>query len=271
METVLSGPWFDAHLHLQNPRFGQEPLKLLDRIPGLEGCVVNAICPADWDAVLDLASRDSRVRPALGVHPWYVDAVEEGWEQRLDSLLAVHPQASVGEAGLDRWIEPHDLPAQREILDIQLSLARRHRRPVSLHCLKAWGAMVETLRAAGGLEHGFLMHSFGGSREVLHDLLDLNGRVSFSGYFAQPRKSNCWEMIRSVPGDRLLVETDAPDMLPPENRNRFPDFKGPSHESLNHPGNLISVYQWLAELRGEKLPAFVDQVAINYEGLFPWA
>ena len=85
------------------------------------------------------------------------------------------------------------------------------------------------------------MHSFGGSIETARRLIPLGAYFSFSGYFLQPRKAKAIEVFRQLPRDRILLETDAPDMLPPENF-----ITHPLSENHNHPANLRSIAEALA-------------------------
>jgi TatD DNase family protein len=87
----------------------------------------------------------------------------------------------------------------------------------------------------------FLMHSFGGSIELARELLELGAYFSLSGYFLQPRKAKVLEVFKQLPKERILIETDAPDMAPPV------DLVTHSMEDeLNHPANLPATGEALA-------------------------
>jgi len=92
----------------------------------------------------------------------------------------------------------------------------------------------------------FLMHSFGGSIEIAERLLKKGAWFSFSGYFLQERKRKVLEVFRKLPHDRILLETDAPEMMPPGGFVKFP-----LGENINHPANLRAI----AEALGEELGA----------------
>lgn len=234
--------WIDAHNHLQDPRLnGAGSLVSAMRAAGVTRCVVNATREEDWSAVLRLAAEyPDFILPALGIHPWHAHTATDGWQDRLSALLEAHPSASIGECGLDKWVESPSIEIQMPVFLSQLRLARELDRPVTIHCLKAW----EPLFAAFNDEappRRFLMHSFGGSIETARRLVPLGAFFSFSGYFLQPRKSSTLEVFRQLPQDRLLVETDAPDMLPPDEV-----ISHPLPERQNHPANLASIASHLA-------------------------
>ena len=230
--------------------------------------VVNGTQEGDWDAVAELAAKHDWVIPSVGLHPWHVNHRSENWEQRLLEMLdSPGGRCAVGEIGLDRWIDNHDFPAQHQVFRIQLAHAARRNLPVSIHCLQAWGPMLEALQEEELPECGFLLHSYGGSAEMVKDFADLGGYFSLSGYFAHERKSRQREVFRSVPMDRLLLETDAPDMIPPSSHTLhfLSDSEG---AEMNHPGNIPAVYEFAAELYGiamEKLAAIVEQ---NFRRIF---
>jgi TatD DNase family protein len=134
---------------------------------------------------------------------------------------------------------------QRAVFLPQMALARERELPVTVHALKAWEPLFEALKEEPPPERGFLLHSFGGSEELVKRLADLGAWFSFSGYFLQTRKAKVLEAYRAVPRERLLVETDAPDMLPPE------EFRVEVlPEKVNHPANLVRIVEGLAEALG---------------------
>jgi TatD DNase family protein len=237
--------WTDAHNHLQDPRLGDpEPVVSAMRAAGVRQCVVNATCEADWPTVeaLSLAHLDW-VIPSFGIHPWHAHHVLPGWQERLETLLEKHPRAGLGECGLDQWVSSPSIGQQLPVFLDQLKIARRLERPLTVHCLKAWGRLIDTF--AKSAPPRFLMHSFGGSIEIARRLIPLGARFSCSGHHLHPRKAAALEIFRQVPEERIMVETDAPDMAPPEcaRTHSLPGI-------LNHPANLSQIGCQLAERLG---------------------
>jgi TatD DNase family protein len=230
--------------------------------------VVNASCEEDWPDVLALARRYPQVLPSFGYHPWYVKERTARWQTELEKFLDAAPSA-VGEIGLDKWLEGYSLPVQEEVFVWQLNLAARRNLPASIHCLKAWGPLLEILRRENRPACGFLLHSYGGSAELIPELAELGAYFSLPGYFAHERKIRQQETFLRVPMDRLLIETDAPDQLLPEARNCFPMFDA-NGNPVNHPANLRAVYEFAAELRGLPLEELATQIEKNFARLFLW-
>lgn len=260
---------YDAHNHLQDERLAPqlEPILAALRQEGVVRMVVNGSCEEDWPAVLALARTCPQVIPSFGYHPWYVKERTEHWQEALIQLLDQVPSA-VGEVGLDRWVKDHDLERQQEVFVWQLRLAAERNLPVSIHCLQAWGTLLELLRARPRPRCGFVLHSFGGPQEMIPALAELGAYFSLPGYFAHERKSRQREAFRHVPAERLLLETDAPDQLLPEERVQYPLKDAASGKPLNHPANLRAVYAFASELLDVPLEALAEQVEQNFQRLF---
>jgi TatD DNase family protein len=238
--------WVDSHNHLQDPRLGDpRPIVAAMKSSGVTRGIVNATREADWATVANLAAAEPDfVLPAFGIHPWCAHTASSDWQQRLCLLLKNHPQASIGECGLDTWIAEPSLEIQRPVFLDQLRLACEMDRPLTIDCLKAWGALFDSF-AESPPPRRFLMHSFGGSIETARRLIPLGAYFSFSGHFLHPRKASVLEVFRQLPPERILLETDAPDMLPPA---EF--ISHPLPENHNHPANLPAIGQALAAVLG---------------------
>lgn len=258
-------PWIDAHNHLHDPRLGDlEPVLASMREVGIECSVVNATCEAEWDQVAELARRHpDEILPAFGVHPWKAHLAEDGWIERLATLLESMPNASIGEIGIDGWVESPDREVQSGVFEAQLRLACEMDRPVTIHCLKAWADLFEVFAECVPPPR-FLMHSFGGSVDVAKRLIPLGGYFSFSGYFLQPRKAKVLEVFRQLPRERILLETDAPEMNPPDEWLTHPLVAGG-----NHPANLPAIGAGLAQALGmaaSDLAKLTRQNALDFLG-----
>ena len=260
---------YDAHNHLQDERFGGAAAELLAASgrAGVARMVVNGSCEDDWPAVRALALAHREVLPSFGIHPLYVGERTACWLENLRRQLAEGP-AAVGEIGLDRWKPGLDYAGQEEVFVAQLRLAAETNLPVSIHCLQAWGRLVELLRAGPRPARGFLLHSYGGSLELVAPLAKLGAYFSFPGYFAHERKARQQETFRHVPPERLLIETDAPDQPLPEALNEHPLIDAKTGQPLNHPANLAAVYRCVAGLVDEPVAVLAERVEENFLRLF---
>lgn len=259
---------YDAHNHLQDDRLNPWRSQVMAELAedDVEEMVVNGSSEVDWPAVAGLALQYPFVRPSFGLHPWYVKDRTLGWKDHLLDLLRRFPQAPVGEIGLDRWIENPDIPAQTECFREQISLAVRLERPATIHCLRAWGLLQEELGSQALPGRGFLLHSYGGPVEMVPTFVRQGAYFSLSPYFGHTRKAAQLATFKAIPLDRLLAETDAPDMWPPEGLNPHP--LGVQGHPLNHPANLRVSYELLAQTREMPVEELIGQVAENYRRLF---
>jgi TatD DNase family protein len=260
---------YDAHNHLQDDRFGgrQGELMAASIATSLTRMVVNGAREADWPRVLALARQFPQVLPSFGYHPWYVHDRTTDWRNHLARFLDAVPSA-VGEIGLDRWKPGLAYDGQEEVFVAQLRLTAERNLPVSIHCLQAWGRMLELLQAGPRPARGFLLHSYGGPREMVKAFADLGAYFSLPGYYAHERKERQREAFKHIPADRLLIETDAPDQSLPDNLNQFPLTDSNTGKPINHPANLAAVYRFAAELRGEPVEKLTAQVERNFLRLF---
>jgi TatD DNase family protein len=258
----------DAHCHYQ---FAEVPYAAVElaRSEGVGYAVINGSSPADWADVAALAVRDPRNLPSFGLHPWDVPAAPAGWLDELRHVLLAHPAAGVGEMGLDRWIEGFDPDAQEAAFRAQLALAVELDRPLTIHCVRAIGPLMDILRATALPRCGFLLHSWNGPVELVPELARLGAYFSFSAHHFPERKAHLRDQFAAaIPRERILVETDAPALCPaPEYRvHALP----PSAEGVeqNHPSNLRRNLTELARTMGVTSEQAAALTGANFARLF---
>jgi TatD DNase family protein len=241
---------------------------------GVQGFSCCAAEEAEWDAVLALAVAQPDLVPSLGLHPWYVSTAMSGWQARLEARLRAAPWAGVGEAGLDKARRGRgmaSLEAQEAALLDQARLAIALQRPLSLHGVRAWGRILELLRPLGPHPAGWLLHSFSGPAELVSPLADLGAYFSFSGIVTRHRATRTHAAARAVPAERLLVETDAPDILPILGREALDDPALPRDsdgKAVNLPANLMLNLEALAAIRGQSIGRLSVRLFANATRLF---
>ena len=280
--------FFDAHNHLQDERFvGRwEELMSAAREAGVVRMVVNGACEEDWPVVAMLARQFPEVIPSFGYHPWYLGERTPAWQERLVGWLDQTTGAVVGEIGVDRWMlenpdrwrryrqgtlsfagDPPEWSLQESMFVQQIEIAAVRGLPVMIHCLRSFGRLLEILSGGPRLRAGFLLHSYGGPVELVDRFAELGGYFGFPGSFLDPRKQRQQEVFLQIPIERLLVETDAPDQLPPET-HRHSGLTSPAGNLLNVPANLPAIHAGLARLIGLSLESFTEQMAGNFDRLF---
>ena len=276
--------YFDAHNHLNDDWLKPHHAVLIPQLSelGVAGMVVNGSSEADWDAVDSTCAHAPWLKPSYGIHPWDCGNRGPHYLEALRARLLATPHAAVGEIGIDRWIldraKPDDprlaglrrapLDEQIETFLAQLQLATELGRAASIHCLDAYGALLEALRSVRTPAQGFLLHSYAGAAELVPSFCDLGAYFSFNLTFLEARRSKARETWKNIPLNRVLVETDAPAIPPPPEWARHSLPPGPNGETLNHPANICSAYEGLAQLRGMPLVELQTACANNFQSLF---
>ena len=258
--------FYDAHNHLQAPCYDGLPDELLVVCEGLRRMVVNGCLELDWPKVAALADGCPHVLPSFGYHPWFIHLRSPDWQKNLEGFLDQYPCA-VGEIGIDRWKTDISYDDQEEVFLTQLAMATERNLPVSIHCLKAWGRLLELLQENELPKRGLLLHSYGGSVEMMPAFTKLGAYYSFSGYFLCGAKGRHRETFKEVPANRLLIETDAPDMQLPSQLNEYPLEDGEG-KAVNHPANIRVIYRELAKFLEEPEGQLVKRVEENFLRLF---
>ena len=159
-------------------------------------------------------------RDFIGVHPWEADQysnvrMPECSNAELRERLAADPGLGVGEIGLDRLRTREISPQMREVFEAQLKLAFEFNRPVVLHGAKCWGQVVKTISS---FEHSnilnirtfppLLFHGFSRSAGLIPDIVALDGFISVGPAILNDHAVNYRELVKKIPVERLLVETD---------------------------------------------------------------
>jgi len=185
-----------------------------------------------------------------GVHPHHASEYTAECDAEMRALHA-HPQVvAVGECGLDYFRDFSPRPAQRRAFELQLQLAADlaaagTRKPLFLHQRDAHADFMAMMRTFEGRHGPVVVHCFTGTREELFDYLDRDWHIGITGWLCDERRGqHLRELVRSIPPERLMVETDAPYLLP---RTVKPQ---PSHRR-NEPMYLAHIVEALARDRGE--------------------
>lgn len=296
---------FDTHCHLQDERLAPHLDAVLRRAAdaGVAAMLCCGSTETDWEPVRQLAyAHPAVIRPAYGLHPWYVADRSPRWMETLRSFIAVtrqppeiRPVAAplcrgvsmpggrapglqheklaalpiVGEIGLDHAVDKATFAAQEECLLAQIQLAAELHRPVSLHCRRAWGRLMELLDAHGWPPDGVILHSYSGGRELIAPLARRGAYFSFSGAITHQRNVRGREAAAAVPEDRLLIESDAPD-IPAALAPDTPCLRDAEGKPLSEPANLLLTLRALAALRHVSEDSLATTLWQNSEHVLAW-
>ena len=249
---------FDAHCHLQDKRYADCLPLVMDRAcaAGVSRMSCCGCEEQDWETVRKIALAYKIVLPSFGLYPLNVPGRSGRWLEKLKSFLLSIP-SGVGEIGLDNSVEGSNNDEQEEVFVAQLRLARELQRPVSIHCRKAWGRLLEILKQEGGLKHGGIVHTYSGSPELVRPLEDFGMSISFSGAITRAGNKRGCKSLQAASRERLLLETDSPDIMPVG-----------AQGTCNEPANLTLVARAAAALLGEPVETVAKLTCNNANRLF---
>ncbi|MDR0378583.1 MAG: TatD family hydrolase [Candidatus Accumulibacter sp.] len=234
----------DTHCHLDATEFAKDRDTVVQAATtaGVATMIVPAVTPANFTTVRACCKRYTTCRPAYGIHPLYINSVDETAFDDLSAwlkqeLAGPHPPVAVGEIGLDFYAPGFDAARQERFLAEQLKIARDFDLPVLLHVRRAVDAVLGQLRRIG--TRGGIAHAFNGSRQQADEFLRLGFRLGFGGAMTHPRATRLHALASSLPSEAIVLETDAPDIPPVW-------LAG----GRNAPAELPRIAHALAELRG---------------------
>ena len=249
--------FIDTHCHLSDEAFSGEEEAYIDR--ALEAGVGLMLQPdvdsRERKAMFDLVDRHPDVlRPMLGLYPGSVDA---NWKEEIDRMLeySSRPVVAIGEIGLDYHEGREFEKEQKEALDWQLDYAAGHDLPVNIHMRDAMGDLLDVFRRHKGLRGN--MHAYSGSYESFLELSRLGDWYIGVGGVVTFKNASLAEVVRKVPLERIVLETDAPYLTPVP-------FRGRRNESSYIP--IIAAR--VAELKGISVEKVAETTTHNAKTLF---
>jgi TatD DNase family protein len=254
--------FLDSHAHLADPAFAGDRDAVIAR--ARDAGAVGIVCIGESVEQARAAARIAQAHPGFvaftaGVHPHDAaafDPVADG--EALEQLLA-EGAVAVGECGLDYHYDNSPRELQRRAFAAQLALARRTRKPVVVHTRDADDDTASMVREAGEAGVRGVLHCYTGPAWLAEAALEAGWHVSFSG-IATFRKWDRDDVVRLVPEDRLLIESDAPYLAPVPNRGK-----------RNEPAWVAITATRLAEVRGVPVEALRAATTRNANALFSLA
>lgn len=248
----------DTHCHLDAAEFAndRDQVHAAARASGVGRLVVPAVEVAGFPALKACLERYPGCVAAYGIHPLFVTRAADTDLLQLRHWLAMEKPAALGEIGLDHFVSDSDPQRQEYFLVEQLKLAREFNLPVLLHVRRAIDPVLKQLRrhpVPGGIAH-----AFNGSRQQAEEFIKLGFKLGFGGAMTFPGSTRIRELAASLPGESIVLETDAPD-IPPVWLNR----------GRNAPAELARIAGVLAELRGLSPAALAELTSANARAVLP--
>jgi TatD DNase family protein len=250
----------DSHCHLNYPGLAERQDEVLAnaRARGIAGFLNISTRQKEWAAVVGVAERNEDVWATIGVHPHEADAHPDLGAAAL-AEAASHPRVvAIGECGLDYFYDKSDRAAQRDRFQAHIEAARATGLPLVIHTRDAEHDTAEILsREVGKGGVTGVLHCFTGSAELARKALDRGFYVSISGIVTFKNAQDLQETAKTIPLDRLLVETDSPFLAPVPNRGKTCE-----------PAFVADTAAFLSDLRDEPLDELAEATSANFFKLF---
>jgi len=251
----------DSHCHLEFPDLLREIDAVVDRAraAGVTRMVSIGTRISRMGEVIGLAERFDGVFATVGLHPEHV--AEEGEALSLRTLVeaSAHPKVvGVGETGLDLHHNPETRAAQIDAFRLHIQAARETGLPIVVHTREADDDMIAVLRDEAG-RGGFigLIHCFSSGRQLAEVALEIGFMISLSGILTFKSAEALRDVVRDLPLDRLLVETDSPYLAPTPHRGKRCE-----------PAYVVRTAEELARVKGVPLATIAAETTANFDRLF---
>ncbi len=247
----------DSHCHLDASEFDADRTAVIERAraAGVQAQVVPAVTAASWPKLREVCQQAPGLYPAYGLHPMFLADHRPEHLGQLREWVERERPCAIGECGLDFFVEGLDAETQQDYFIGQLKLARDFDLPVIVHARRAVDAVITAIRRIGGLRG--VVHSFPGSPEQAAQLDKLSFLLGLGGPLTYDRAQRLQRLVREMPLEQLLLETDAPDQ---------PDagIRG----QRNEPARLSVIARHVAALRGTDVETVARLTSENARRLF---
>ena len=259
MPVVSEANLIDTHAHLEMPQFDGDRDEVIKRTveSGISLIIDVGSDLSGSRTALELARRYDFIYASAGIHPHEVKGVTIETYKEIRELLSDPKVVAVGEIGLDYYKDysPRDIQ-QREFIN-QIRIAKEFKKPVIVHSRDAREDTLKILKDEKVSEIGGIMHCFSGDEEMAKICMDMGFYISFAGPVTYPNADKLRKVVKSIPTNRLLTETDCPYLAPQQMRGK-----------RNEPAYVRYVAEKIAEVKGLSLEDIERIIELNVYNLF---
>jgi len=248
----------DSHCHINFPELYANIDTIFSKM--VSNKVTHALCVSvtldKFPDIFKIANTYSHIFASVGVHPDYEDIVEPTVEE-LCRYAKEKKVVAIGETGLDYFRVQGDLTWQRDRFKTHIQAAIQSNLPLIIHTRNAAEDTLKIMREEGADKVGGVMHCFTESLDVALEAIKLNFYISFSGIVTFKNATDLKEVAKSIPLDRILIETDSPYLAPVPYRGK-----------INDPSNVIHVAEEIARLKNISVEEVGQATTNNFFKLF---
>ncbi len=259
MPVVSEVNLIDTHAHLEMPQFDGDRDEVIKRTveSGISLIIDVGSDLSGSRTALELARRYDFIYASAGIHPHEVKGVTIETYKEIREMLSDPKVVAVGEIGLDYYKDysPRDIQ-QREFIN-QIRIAKEFKKPVIVHSRDAREDTLKILKDEKVSEIGGIMHCFSGDEEMARRCMDMGFYISFAGPVTYPNADKLRKVVKSIPTNRLLTETDCPYLAPQQMRGK-----------RNEPAYVRYMAEKIAEVKGLSLEDIERIIELNVYNLF---
>lgn len=250
----------DSHCHLDKLEKHSNLTSLVEKAKeqGVSHMLSVCVTLKEFPAMRDLVSPFPQIFSSVGVHPLYQDEIVD--EELLLEYAKSPKVVAIGETGLDFFYSPDNKLEQENSFRAQIRVARIVNKPLIVHTRGARAETMDILKSEGGLEVSGVLHCFTESLEMALEAIELGFYISVSGIVTFKNAATLQDVIKQIPIDRLLVETDSPYLTPVPHRGEE-----------NEPAFVRNVAEFVANLKGISLEELAFVTSNNFFTLFKTA
>lgn len=252
----------DSHAHLDMAEFTDDLPQVLERAKaaGVDTIISVATDIKSSLLAISLAKKCANIFASAGIHPHLSAEITEADMAKLAELAKEPKVIAIGETGLDFYRDYAPQKAQISVFKKQLELSVATNLPLIIHCRKAEEALLPVLSqwaASVDKDEKGAIHCFSGNAEAAAQYLEMGFLLALGGYISYPSAEKTHDIIRSIPSDKLLVETDCPFLPHQAHRGQ-----------RNEPAYMALTVETLASIRGVSEEEIRQQTAANTRRLF---
>lgn len=250
--------FIDSHCHLD--RIDIDAVSLSDIVQNAEASnVERMLCVSvgreDFYPMRDAVAQFNSVFISCGVHPLHMD--DAFTPEELTQLCQQPEVVAIGETGLDYYYTQDDKPRQQESFRRHIDIANATGKPLIVHTRDARADTIGILREQLSAGTGGVLHCFTESLDMAEQAIELGFYISFSGIITFNSAKELQQTAKSLPLERLLIETDSPWLAPVPYRGK-----------TNQPKHVVEVAKFLAELKGISVEEVAETTTDNFYRLF---
>lgn len=244
----------DSHCHLDFTEYEGKIARVLERAAerGVSAVICIGTCEESSHRCVEIASDFEQVWASVGIHPHGVSRASDRYASELIKLARSPRVLAIGETGLDYYRRISPAPVQQKVFREHIRMARELNKPAIVHCRDAHDDVLAILEAEEVSQVGGIMHCFSGDMNFARRILDLDMYISIAGPVTYPNSARLREVVKMLPLDRILVETDAPFLTPQPYRGK-----------RNEPAYIHATYEHIALIKQIPVEVLINACRLN--------